>query len=216
MFDGHLASVVAYEPNAQYEQLGRNITEDSYPEPVWRSGFDLEKNRYDLVTSSYMLDRMTPAQMEGALENMWQAANDVIVLIEAPQKGKNNILLEAREYFIKRGAQTKSNFEIVAPVCILPLFSLCSLCSLCFICISSHSLSVSLVCLSFFASLYTSTTHILPITDTHTYIHTVRSQEKVPRCRHQDRLLLWSVCSSCEFSPPHQDEETKDETSNWR
>ena len=99
-----------YEKESAMRQLGKEILEDDkfiYQE------FDLTKDnikdKYDIVMSTYVLNEIDKSSREEVINKMYNASNDIIVVVEPGTPSGYQIIKEVRDNLLTRG------MHIIAP-----------------------------------------------------------------------------------------------------
>lgn len=105
-----LGSVTCFEREPAMRSLGQALMAESGTFPVsvrWVSG-DLTTTplptHADLVIASYMLNEFAPAARAAALDKLWTAADELLVLLEPGSPEGFAILREARAHLLAQGA----------------------------------------------------------------------------------------------------------------
>lgn len=102
-----LQKAVLLEREEEMIRLGRSLLESaSLPCAEWRRG-DIRDGlplRAGLVVSSYMLNELSETELPQALKNLWDAAGEMLLLVEPGTPAGFSILRRAREQLTGQGA----------------------------------------------------------------------------------------------------------------
>lgn len=105
-----LQQITCFEREPAMRALGQALMADSgeFPANVrWAAGDvtrDLLPCRADLVIASYMLNEFSPAARTAALDKLWDAADDLLLILEPGSPEGFAILSQARNYLLAKGA----------------------------------------------------------------------------------------------------------------
>lgn len=106
--------VTCLEREKEMKNIGRKLMEGlpSFEKVKWQE-FDLIRNeiveKADLVVSSYVINELTEADRKRAIIKMWNATNQILLIIEPGTPEGFKHILQAREMLLNKGA------NIIAP-----------------------------------------------------------------------------------------------------
>ena len=97
--------ITCLEREGAMRSVGEKLTKGRIP-AVWKNA-DLVgskgKDNADLVVESYVLNEMSEEARQKVILNLWDAANEVLLLVEPGTPAGYSVLKEARELLIERG-----------------------------------------------------------------------------------------------------------------
>lgn len=110
-----LKGITCIERESAMRKVGETLMKDgenSLATARWIS-FDLTSAKInlkaDIVVSSYVMNEMAKKDREFVLDSVWNATNGMLLIVEPGTPAGFNVLRDAREYMLKKGA------HIVAP-----------------------------------------------------------------------------------------------------
>src|SRR5262249_12452719 len=101
-----IASAVAVEASASIRKRGEDLARTLSAKIDWRAG-DIDAvgtERADLVSLSYVLGELDEPARERAIERLWAAAEDVLLIVEPGTPAGWQRMLMARNTLIAAGA----------------------------------------------------------------------------------------------------------------
>lgn len=109
---GELESIILVDQESSLMRLGKELISSSFKDislhwltsklPLLPGTVTSEK--YDLITASYLLNELSPSEQSKLLENIWQLATQLIILIEPGTPDGFMNIRNAREALISKGA----------------------------------------------------------------------------------------------------------------
>jgi len=97
--------ITCLEREGAMRSVGEKLMKGNLP-AVWKS-MDLTgtalKDKADLVVESYVLNEMTEEHRENVIRNLWNAANEVLLLVEPGTPAGYSVLKKARTILLEQG-----------------------------------------------------------------------------------------------------------------
>lgn len=105
-----LSSYHLYEKESAMRELGKEILEeDKYIYTEFDLTKDTIKDKYDIIISSYVLNEIDKDLREEVINKMYEASNDLIVVVEPGTPSGYQIIKEVRKLLLEKG------MHIIAP-----------------------------------------------------------------------------------------------------